>query len=87
MDGENKGKPYFLMDDLGVKSHIFDFLVQHPYLVKSVAVEKFEGFSQVDHGLADLWNRPFKNPNVRPFEPRKKHWLVGLYRGLYYPNT
>ena len=23
MDGENNGKPYFLMDDLGVKTHIF----------------------------------------------------------------
>ena len=30
MDGENKGKLYFLMDDLGGKNHPL-FLVQHLY--------------------------------------------------------
>ena len=29
MDGENNGKPYFLMDDLGGKIPLF--LVQHPH--------------------------------------------------------
>ena len=29
MDGENNGEPYFLMDDLGGKTHYFR---KHPYL-------------------------------------------------------
>ncbi len=37
MDGENNGKPYFLMDDLG---GFPIFLVQHPYVSSSLGVGK-----------------------------------------------
>ena len=37
MDGENNGKPYFLMDDLGGKPHYFR---KHPYITQTTSRNK-----------------------------------------------
>ena len=40
------------------------------------------------HSLARCQNGTVDGSEIRrsPVEPRKKPWLVGLYRGLYYPG-
>ena len=41
MDGENNGKPYFLMDDLGGKP---TFLGKHPYIGCKIGTHRFTQF-------------------------------------------
>ena len=53
MDGENNGKPYFLVDDLGGKTHYFR---KHPYFAKKLDSSVTRSIQNSLHcGLNEIW--------------------------------
>jgi len=81
MDGENNGKAYFLMDDLGGKPTIFG----NPQM--DFHVLEIENFSTFGYRGTQIWNRKqqLQNPQLpKLLENTHLHLLLGKFC-LYLP--
>ena len=81
MDGENHGKPYFLMDDLGGKptiignSHMKDLQILFKYLYHYICQNLQRGAKWFLKGVSLFKGVPIQPSTVPPFHPGTCIWI------------